>query len=159
MDKLEVYTYPSLHQRVLDALDGAVSPTPHFNEVEDDGTSTNEKDTNIMGRFQCSDQNCSQPGWGSKIVAIRIRRFDDGSYNAGVYGQRCKRCNKLGVLTVDEQSYVDRVSFRLKKWAGVYVEEPHYRKRDDRAPHKKELCEGCKRGHCRQSLSYSYGYV
>ncbi|KAK4443165.1 hypothetical protein QBC34DRAFT_386546 [Podospora aff. communis PSN243] len=91
-DKLAVYTYPSLHDDVLEASGGTISPTPYFNEVEDDGTSIREYDTNIMGRFQCSDQNCSQPGWGSGVVAIHIRQFDDNSYNADVFGQRCKRC-------------------------------------------------------------------
>jgi hypothetical protein len=56
-DKLAVYTYPSLHDDVLEAIGGTISPTPYFNETEDDGTSIREYDTNIMGRFQCSDQN------------------------------------------------------------------------------------------------------
>jgi hypothetical protein len=61
-DKLAVYTYPSLHDMVLEALGGTVSPTPYFNEIEDDGTAINKYDTNIVGRFQCSDQNwCVTP--------------------------------------------------------------------------------------------------
>jgi hypothetical protein len=184
-DKLAVYTYPSLHDDVLEAIGGTISPTPYFNEVEDDGTAIREYDTNIMGRFQCSDQNwyglcfcfpsqsictqrsdhpanhsiwcSSQPGWGSGVVAIHIRQFDDNSYNADVFGQRCKKCNKLGVLAVNQPSYVDRISYRLKKWAGIDAERPEYVKRE-MPPHRAELCEGCKRGRCRQSRSGS-GYL
>jgi hypothetical protein len=34
-----------------------------------------------------------------------------------------------------DDSYVERVAYRLKKWCGVELERP-------------EFCEGCKAGHC-----------
>ena len=78
----------------------------------------------------------------------RTARWING-YNAIIFNQRCESCNGLGTLTLDKNSYVERVAYRLKKWAGVRMEEQHYAGKVG-SPHKSELCEGCKRGYCQE---------
>jgi len=103
-----------------------------------------------MGRFTCQNDGCATSGWSSKMVAILIRGYSENGYNAVVFNQRCKTCNKLGDFTLNKESYVERVSYRLKKWAGVQVEQPHYTEKTG-PPHLRDFCEGCKQGYCQQS--------
>ncbi|KAF1361535.1 hypothetical protein EJ07DRAFT_111719, partial [Lizonia empirigonia] len=86
---------------------------------------------------------------------ILIRGYPTNGYNAVVFNQRCKSCNKLGTLKMNEESYVDRVAYRLKKWAGVQLARP-YSGLKKGLPHKSELCESCKRGICEQTYSSEY---
>lgn len=145
-------TFPDLHDGILIALAGTVTPTPYFNDVTDSDDESHSKEycTNIMGKFLCKNSSCGSKGWGSKIVAIRIRGYRPGNgYNATVFNQRCKYCNELGMIFIDKTSYIERVTYRLKKWARVAVEEPVYGGRKG-PPHKSQFCEGCKRGVCRE---------
>ena len=48
------------------------------------------------------------------MVAITIREYPDEQYNARVYRQRCKKCGELGELDVDQGTYVDSISYRIK---------------------------------------------
>lgn len=68
-----------------------------------------------MGKFKCRNRACSSGGWSSKKVAILIRGFFENGYNAVLYNQRCEVCNELGMLTLDEKSYVERVAHESKK--------------------------------------------
>ncbi|KAI1776673.1 zinc-binding domain-containing protein [Hypoxylon cercidicola] len=133
------YMFPSLHQDVSEAVSSDI-PRTWFNKQN--GGAHHEYSTHVMGTFKCDNGGCSNHGWGSKKVAILIRGFSGNGYNAVVFNQRCRSCNKLGTMTLDETSYIERVAYRVKKWAGVTLEEqPH----DGRTgpPHKTELCEGC----------------
>lgn len=114
---------------------------------DDDSDCEEEYDTNIMGRFICHNRACPIRGWSSKLIAITIRMYPGAKYNARVYHQRCKACNKLSEPILDS-SYAERVAYRLKKWCGVQMELPKYSGRS-RAPHESNLCEGCRHGHCR----------
>jgi len=105
--------------------------------------------THVMGRFRCTNEHCGTDGWASGKVAILIRGYNHNGYNAVVFNQRCKGCGQLGNFMIDRQSYVDRVAYRIQKWAGIKLEPPHYDSKPGK-PHKKHLCEGCKRGVCRQ---------
>lgn len=87
------------------------------------------------------------------MVAILIRGYPGNGYNALVFNQRCKSCNWLGNLKLDKESNVDRVVYRLKKWADVPVEQPFFNHKEG-PPHESALCEGCKRGVCRQTDSF-----
>lgn len=89
------------------------------------------------------------------MVTILIRGYPGNGYNAVVFNQRCKSCNWLGVFTLDKNSYVNRVAYRLKKWAGVHVEKQHYNGKTG-PPHESDLCEGCKRGVCMQMDDWEY---
>ncbi|KAI1632368.1 zinc-binding domain-containing protein [Biscogniauxia mediterranea] len=110
-----------------------------------------------MGKFKCNNGRCSKDGWSSKKVAITIRGYPGNGYDAIVYNQRCKSCNKLGVLTLDVDSYVERIAYRLKVWAGVSVAQPYYN--DGGGPqHEIDLCEGCRHGRC-QAGRGRYGLV
>ena len=141
--------FPSLHQDVVDAISDSII-SPRFHEHDSDRNSNQRYSTHVMGKFQCKNSACSKGGWASKKVAILIRAYPRNGYNAAVFNQRCQACNQLGTLALDEESYVDRVAYRLKKWADIPVDKPpHSRKKG--LPHKSDLCEGCKRGVCRES--------
>jgi len=185
------YTFPSLHERVVEATNGTVFPLPWLNEAGGDGDRRRFKNTSIMGHFVCRNNtwfvdpippslaprytrpqahngkiqlytdvwvsSSTRPGWGSKIVAIHIREYHDSGYNAVVYGQRCNKCNRFGDLTLDDASYVDRVSYRVMQWAGVPMPRREHGGKS-KAPHEKNLCEGCKQGHCPWTNSNNAGF-
>ena len=137
--------YPSLHTDVSNLL------REHglffrFNEQDDDKNNNNEYDTNIMGRFTCRNSACSAGTWSSKQIAITIRSYSGQRYNARVYHQSCKSCGMSSKPSLDG-SYAERVAYRLKKWSGVQMEVPPFSGRSD-GPHRNDLCEGCKQGHC-----------
>ncbi|KAF2475023.1 uncharacterized protein BDR25DRAFT_215296 [Lindgomyces ingoldianus] len=143
------FMYQSLHQDVVKAVSDKIAST-RFHEKSNSRDSNNEYSTHVIGRFKCNNNACSKDGWSSKKVAILIRGYPGNGYNAVVFNQRCKSCNKLGTLTLDEESYVDRVAYRLKKWAGVPMERQYYTPKGG-LPHESSLGEGCKRGVCRQT--------
>lgn len=138
--------YSSLHSDVSRLLeeDGL-----HFNfyGVDDAENCTMEYDTNIMGRFVCYNRACNAGGWSSKKIAITIRMYSRARYNARVYHQRCKGCNSLGRPILDD-SYAERVAYRIKKWRGIEMDEPPYNQPNGDGPHNSALCEGCRDGHC-----------
>ena len=117
-----------------------------FHEADTDYNSIRDYDTNIMGKFKCLNKTCNSSGWSSKMIAITIRMYDGNKYNARVYRQRCMSCKNLSKPLLDG-SYAERVSYRLKKWRGIAMELPHYTEKSN-GPHQRDLCEGCKNGHC-----------
>jgi len=137
--------YPSLHDGVSSLLE---DEDLHFDFYNKDAEAcTRTYDTTVMGRFICRNRACSSPGWSSKIIAITIRMYTGARYNARVYHQRCRRCNSLSRPILDD-SYAKRVAYRLKKWSGVEMDLPQYSGQTNKGPHNKDLCEGCKAGHC-----------
>lgn len=106
-----------------------------------------------MGRFMCNNDTCRKQFWNSRKVPIEIRGFDNNGYIAIVYNQRCKSCDWLGTFELDEQSYIERVAYRLKKWAGVEMEAPPINGTEG-PPHERAYCEGCKRGKCREGVGF-----
>ncbi|KAL2265010.1 hypothetical protein VTJ83DRAFT_7520 [Remersonia thermophila] len=140
--------FPDLHHRVTAELAGAkIQPSWWFNESGTNDTSIGEHITHIMGKFKCSNKTCQKPGWGSKKIAIQIRKFKKHGYDALVFNQRCKECKSLGVMKITEDSYVERLSYRLKKWSGIKVERPVYEEKKG-PEHESHLCEGCRAGRC-----------
>ncbi|KAL2109144.1 hypothetical protein VUR80DRAFT_2942 [Thermomyces stellatus] len=140
--------YPSLHKTVADKVIDDIGVT-HFRQHDTDRNIINEHNSHVMGRFRCPKDSCSSGGWTSKKVAIRIRDYGGGEYNAVVFNQRCSSCESLGWLTLDEDSYVERVAYRLKFWAGVKMERPAHSGREG-PPHRSDLCEGCRLGYCQE---------
>jgi hypothetical protein len=142
-------TFPSLHPDVANALrHDLIFSAPWFNQAGNDRDAVEDYLTNIMGKFECRNSSCPQRGWGSKKIGILIRRFADNGYDAVVFKQRCKSCERIGAMRIDEGSYVDRVVYRLRKWAGVSVARPEYKGEGTGPAHEERLCEGCKRGYC-----------
>ena len=140
--------YPELHHAVFSELESAIFQPPSFHRRYSSKGSDLDYSTNVMGHFICPNTKCSTAGWGSKKIAIQIRRYPSSNeYNALVFNQRCRNCDELGGLILDETSYVERVVYRLKKWAGVKVTPPEFR-RNPGEPHRSDLCEGCKVGRC-----------
>ncbi|KAI9708770.1 MAG: hypothetical protein M1820_003725 [Bogoriella megaspora] len=137
--------YSSQHDAVSDLLEEDNLFFDFHND--DDSDCEEEYDTNIMGRFVCHNGACKTSGWSSKQIAITIRRYSGAEYNARVYHQRCRACNQPSKPKLDD-SYAERVAYRLKKWCGVQMERPQYAGQS-KAPHKSHLCEGCKHGHCK----------
>ena len=141
--------YPECHDQVASLLedDGIAMD---FYRNDDPQSGVKEYDTTIMGRFRCENPACKSAGWSSKKIAITIRLFQRQKYNARVYHQRCKSCNWISRPTLDN-SYAERVVYRLKKWRGIRVETPPRSGGSDR-PHQRSLCEGCKNGRCSEQL-------
>ncbi|TVY40183.1 hypothetical protein LOCC1_G005538 [Lachnellula occidentalis] len=137
--------FPLMHENVsrLLEVDGLHFT---FHDLDDDVSCVQTYDTSIMGRFSCHNQKCRSNGWTSKKIAITVRMYEGERYNARVYYQRCKVCTLLSKPILDD-SYADRVAYRLKKWRGV-VMEPQKFSGESKGPHQKEFCEGCKAGHC-----------
>jgi hypothetical protein len=141
--------YPSLHGSVSQLLE-AENLTFTFFPTDSDKESIEDYDTNIMGRFRCPNKECPKVGWASKVIAITIRMYPRQQYNARVYHQRCKDCGWLSYPVPDE-SYAERVAYRLKKWSGIEMDHPYYMEGANNRPHESDLCEGCKHGHCKWS--------
>ncbi|KAH7403858.1 zinc-binding domain-containing protein [Cadophora sp. MPI-SDFR-AT-0126] len=139
--------FPSLHDDVSRLLDVEGHPFT-FHNVDNDIECIRSYDTAIMGRFHCRSRNCQSKTWSSKQIAVTIRMYPEQRYNARVYHQRCEACNTLRKPILDD-SYADRVAYRLLKWSGVEQEPPAY-SGESRGPHRSELCEGCRAGHCAQ---------
>ena len=137
--------FPELHAEVSTRLeeDGL---SFDFHTADTARNSTEVYDTNIMGDFVCSNDDCASNGWSSKKIAITIRMYPGKQYNARVYYQRCRSCRQLSKPTLDT-SYAERVAYRLKKWSGLQLDIPYY-SNESKGPHQSWLCEGCKNGHC-----------
>ncbi|KAI0569326.1 zf-3CxxC domain-containing protein [Pyrenophora tritici-repentis] len=148
------YMFPSLNQDVVNAVSDLIT-APQFHMDDSDSAANNKYSTHVMGTFKCNNKTCSHHGWGSKKVAILIRGYSKGRYNAVVFNQRCKSCKTLGNLKLDGQSYVDRVAYRLKKWAGIAMEQ-QYVARKKGLQHESTLCEGCNRGICPKANDSAY---
>ena len=140
-------TYPALHDDVSRLLEDDDLHYDFYGNAHH-RRCTQEYDTNIMGRFICRNNKCKAGGWTSKKIAITIRMYPGLRYDATVYHQRCRECNSLSKPFLDD-SYADRVAYRLKKWSGIEVERPDYSGTSN-APHREDLCEGCADGHCSQ---------
>lgn len=140
--------FPWLHRDVLKAVSDEIHAT--WVKIKDNHKDTNNQySTNVMGKFTCNNDSCPTRGWDSKTVSILIRRYPGMGTTLSYSNQRCKSCNELGDLTLDKNSYVERVAYRLKKWAGIQMKQQHYVGKAG-PPHKRELCEGCKKGYCQQ---------
>ncbi|KAB8211712.1 zinc-binding domain-containing protein [Aspergillus parasiticus] len=107
-----------------------------FHEIDGDRGCTKDYDTSITGRFTCDNAACESTGWSSKKIVITIRMYPGDEYNARVYHQRCKSCNRLSQPILNE-TYAER--------------KPKYSVKSN-GPHKCHLCEGCKNGHCKDGL-------
>ena len=142
--------FPTLHDTV-ETLLSQDSLYFTFHTTDDDTYCTEDYDTNIMGYFECKNKACPKRQWSSKVIAITIRMYPNNQYNARVYHQRCKSCDHLS-QPVPDGSYAERIAYRLKKWNGVEMEIPAYREGPNIRPHERELCEGCKHGHCKGGL-------
>ncbi|KAF2802200.1 uncharacterized protein BDZ99DRAFT_210939 [Mytilinidion resinicola] len=142
--------YPSLHNDVSDLLREHNLFFQFYDEDDDNSNScTNDYDTTIMGLFICRNRQCPVQIWQSGQIAITIRRYSDMRYNARVYHQSCKSCGTLSRPKLG-RSYAERVAYRIKKWCGVQMDAPPFSGRSD-GPHRSDLCEGCKQGHCSQT--------
>ena len=143
--------YPALHDSVSILLQEE-NLSFAFLAIDNDQGCSNEYDTNIKGRFRCLNRACSHGGWASKVIAITIRMYPSQQYNARVYHQRCKECRSLS-QPIPDDSYAERIAYRLKKWSGIEMDRPAYKESHiAQRPHESALCEGCKHGHCK--LSY-----
>jgi hypothetical protein len=138
--------YPSLHDAITDAVSEHIGAT-RFHDKDSNKGSIKQYSTFVMGLFTCRNHTCTGGAWRSGKITILIRKYPDNGYNAVVYYQRCKLCNRLGQLKLDKESYVDRISYRLKKWADIPMEPPKHTSKET-PPHLSHLCEGCKRGIC-----------
>ncbi|EGX47254.1 hypothetical protein AOL_s00091g75 [Orbilia oligospora ATCC 24927] len=139
------YHFPEYHDLIAQRVSGVL-----FEKPDRDGV--HEWLTNIVGKFECSREGCKHE-WESGIVSTVIRKYelsdDEIAYNAKVFNQRCIRCKSLGIVTIDQDIYVERVIRRLKIWRDEKVDEVAVPFKPTR-PHIKSLCEGCRVGRCQR---------
>jgi hypothetical protein len=150
----EFFTFPELHPNVADAVFPEIS-SAWFNEDDDDDNFDRKWFTHVMGRFTCNNNTCKKLFWNSRKVPIEIRGDGDSGYSAIVYNQRCKSCNRLGTFELNEPSYIERVAYRLKKWAGVEMDAPPFNGIEG-PPHERAYCEGCRRGKCQDGDIFEF---
>jgi hypothetical protein len=146
--------HPDLHDEVSQRLQINGISLGFYEDGEPDD-SIRDYDTYVMGAFTCPNQSCWIQRWTSKIIAISIQLYDDEKYNAIVWHQRCRKCQKIGNLELDVHSYTERVVYRLGKWFGLDAEVPPFSGNTENRPHRQKLCEGCKNGHCQRGQWYS----
>ena len=144
--------HPSLHGHVSRLLQ-ADNLFFEFHQANEYDNYIKEYDTHIMGRFVCNSGACLSKQWSSKKVAITIRLYHDKKYNAVVWHQHCQDCDSLGRPILND-TYAERVAYRLKKWSGMDTKKPYYPGKKRGPPHQYDLCEGCKNGHCKESSEY-----
>lgn len=149
MAKQTEFIYPSLHVDVAAAVSEQIGLS-WFHEEGEESDCDNDYSTYVMAKFTCTNKKCCASGWFSGKVAIQILGYPGNGYKAIVFNQRCKKCHRLGNLALDERSYIDRVAYRLKKWAGIRMEQTIYERKESR-PHRRDLCEGCKKNICEQT--------
>lgn len=142
--------HPSLHEEISHHLEGD-GLSVDFHTAGGFEDSVEEYDTFVMGAFTCPKQSCRTKKWTSKKIAITIHLYSGQRYNAHVWHQKCQKCKSIGHLGLDAESYIDRVVYRLRKWLGVAlpVRDPRPWQDITRPPHRTELCEGCRNGHCK----------
>lgn len=149
LDMATSFMFPGLHQSVVHAVEDIIV-APQFHNDNNNDQIKKKYATHVMGKFVCANKGCHASGWGSKKVAVLIRMYIGNRYNAVVFNQRCKRCDRLGTFQLDESSYIERVAYRLKRWAGVSVEPCEFSSKKG-LPHKADLCEGCRQGYCQRA--------
>ncbi|KAF3203611.1 hypothetical protein TWF679_010141 [Orbilia oligospora] len=135
------YLFPEYHHLVAEEVENIV-----FKSSTADGTLYNE--TRLVGSLKCS--SCGRK-WTTGTVGTAIRGYEQQNgqlgYSAEVFNQRCARCDSLGHLTLDVDTYVERVARRLLIWKGEFSPKPQKKKKRT-PPHITELCEGCAVGKC-----------
>lgn len=146
---------PKLHNQVSEVLE-TENLDFKFHVVDEDTGAVNNWNTSIVGRFRCYNSSCKTVGWSSGKIATTIRMYSGNRYNARVYSQRCRACNFCSRPVLDEQCYVERVTYRLKVWKGVKVQKPANLHKNT-PEHEFSLCEGCKVGQCVQGGSRPQG--
>ncbi|KAK6347944.1 hypothetical protein TWF718_005764 [Orbilia javanica] len=138
------YHFPEYHDLIDSKVTGVL-----FEDTDNNGTL--EWQTNLAGTFKCSKGGCNHE-WESWIIFTIIRQYElaNGNigYNAKVFNQRCIKCKSLGIMTLDRDTYAERVIRRLKVWKGEKVEAIEVSSKRT-LPHIERLCEGCKAGRCR----------
>ena len=157
------FMFPCLHDAVRAAVSEDI-PRLWFNaspDPDEDDDLEDTHNTSIMGEFQCGNKKCPRGRWHSKKIAIWIRGYPssgfDVGYNAVVFNQRCRSCNEIAKMSLEKDTYVDRVAFRLRKWAGVEVSRPVF-VRNPKIRHDSKHCEGCRPGHC-ELAERDWGYA
>ena len=116
------FIFPLFHQDVINTVSDEIALS-WFHKNDSNRDSNNKYLTHIIGKFKCNNNACSAGGQGIKKVATLIREYPKNGYNAIVFNQRYKSCNQLGTLILNKKLYIDRVTYRLKKQAGVLIEQ------------------------------------
>lgn len=140
---------PDLNSEVIGTIDGKMKSIKFNNEDSD--SECRELEVNLVGTFVCP--NCRR-SWKSGIVFTVVRLYFNNTYNAKVYGQRCKRCENASLPKLDE-TYAQRVSYKLETMYGIPHPKVEYRSKPMK-PHDKHRCQGCKINRCQRSKMNGY---
>lgn len=142
--------YPELHSRVIDNIDKRMENIKF--RTKDHNLGCESKTTNLVGNFRCSNPKCNKK-WSSGVVATVVRLYNNNTYNAKVYHQRCKRCEWRSRPVLDD-SYEERVCRNLQIMQGIFSPRIVQRRDKATAPHDENRCEGCKDGVCLRRALY-----
>ncbi|RKF83351.1 hypothetical protein GcM3_014029 [Golovinomyces cichoracearum] len=124
-------------------LDGSIR-MKFNNEDSDEDCKTAE--TRVVGTFTCDNPRCTNE-WQSGKISTVVRSYPNRSYNAKVFHQRCRRCNKPIRPSLDG-SYADRVAHKVKILNNIPVVKRPFLGDKKTPPHDSKRCEGCKAGYC-----------
>lgn len=139
--------YPSLHDSVQGMLGKSKKFKFNFND-EDTDLDCKIGETRVVGTFRCENPKCKHE-WTSGKISTVVRSYPKRLYNAKVFHQRCKRCNKPIKPSLDD-TYADRVAYRLKVLNDLPVERREF-VGDTDSIHDSRRCEGCRAGYCEKS--------
>jgi len=125
----------SMHSMLHDDVARLLLPHKLFfslQNVDEDGMCIEEYDTNIMGQFACNNPNCRSGGWWSKKLQLQSACMTEKSTTRECTTKAAED-DQLGQSTLDE-SYADRVAYRLKTWSGLPMETFLLRRKQRTAP-------------------------
>lgn len=137
---------PDLHDSISCILDD-ISVELTFHERDEEISVLESQTTSITGEFSCETPRCRFHTWESGKITIAIRLYTKNEYNVRIYHQRCRKCTALSRPRLNE-TYAERVAYRLAKWHGANMEAPRSSGKLT-GRHLKEFCEGCKTGLCK----------
>ncbi|TQS35992.1 hypothetical protein Golomagni_03571 [Golovinomyces magnicellulatus] len=135
--------YPKLHRDVQSMLGRRYKF--EFND-EDTDADCEIGETRVVGTFTCDNPRCKNE-WQSGKISTVVRSYPNRLYNAKVYHQRCRKCNKPIRPSLDS-TYADRVAYRLKVLNDIRVERREFLFEKETPPHDSKRCEGCRAGYC-----------
>ena len=99
--------------------------------------------TNVVGTLQCP-IGCKNWRSGKICVVVRVQQPD--KFHPIVCTQMCRKCKRNGVLDLDGDTYIERVSYRAMRLLGRVVAQPSEGYEKKTAPHDKEKCAACRAG-------------
>ena len=147
------FMFPSLHEDVVNAVSHSMSST-WFCESDSDRGVNNKYSTHVMGKLRCKNA-CGTNIWSSKKVAILIRGYAENGYKCCSVQSALKDLRQARHFDSGREIICRTSRIQNPEVGGRSSEQQHHASKGGK-PHKREFCEGCKRGVCRQTNGWEY---